>query len=86
MRRVAASRVYFYNKEVNNDRKEFHTNHVVELFDHVIVNHYPLKGEIAMTEWLGGSIIISERHAFHTPKTLSIDEVSEISIDKLEML
>ena len=46
-------------------------NHVVELFGGRLVNHYPLQGEIAMTEWLGGRIEIEieiekeGRKAFH---------------------
>ena len=67
MRRVAASKVYI------ND-KEFH-NHVVELLDHFLVNHYPLQGELPMTEWLGGTIIIQGREAYHTPQVLSLAEL-----------
>ena len=67
MRRVAASRVYI-------NEKEFHNNHVVELYEHIVVNHYPLQGERPMTEWLGGTIIIRDRHAFHTPQILSPEE------------
>ena len=67
MRRVAASKVYI------ND-KEFH-NHVVELLDHFLVNHYPLLGELPMTEWLGGTIIIQGREAYHTPQVLSLAEL-----------
>ena len=48
MRRVAASIVYI-------NEKEFH-NHVVELLNHQVTNHYPLEGEQPMTEWLGGTI------------------------------
>lgn len=69
MRRVAASRVYL-------NEKEFHTNYVVELFDHLLVNHYPLEGEIAMTEWLGGTIVIRGREAYHIRKVLSPAELS----------
>ena len=69
MRRVAASRVYL-------NGKEFHTNYVVELFDHLLVNYYPLEGEIAMTEWLGGTIIIRGREAYHTRDVLSPTELS----------
>ena len=69
MRRVAASRIYFNNKD-------FRTNHVVELVDHFVVNHYPLKGEIPMAEWLGGTIIICNRRAYHTRQVLTPDEVA----------
>ena len=69
MRRVAASRVYI-------NEKEFHNNHVVELFEHLVVNHYPLEEELPMTEWLGGTIIIRGREAYHTPLVLSPTELS----------
>lgn len=39
-------------------------NHVIELYDSHVVNLYPLKGEIPMTEWLGGTIIIENHKAF----------------------
>ena len=68
MRRVAASRVYV-------NEKEFYTNHVVELLDHLVVNHYALEGELPMTEWLSGTIIIRNREAYHTPKNLSPEEI-----------
>ena len=68
MRRVAASRVYI-------NEKDFHTNHVVELYDHLLVNHYALEGELPMTEWLGGTIIIRGREAYHTQQLLSPEEV-----------
>lgn len=68
MRRVAASRVFINEKEFRN--------HVVELYDHLLVNHYPLEGEIPMTEWLGGTIIIRGREAYHARKVLSSAELS----------
>lgn len=68
MRRVAASKVYINEKEFRN--------HVVELFDHLVVNHYALEGELPMTEWLGGTIIIRGREAFHTRQVLSPAELS----------
>lgn len=68
MRRVAASKVFINEIEFRN--------HVVELYDHLLVNHYPLEGEIPMTEWLGGTIIIRGREAYHTRKTLSSAELS----------
>jgi len=64
MRRVAASRVYI-------NEKEFRNNHVVELLHHQVINHYPLEGELPMTEWLGGTILIRDHQAFHTPQVLS---------------
>lgn len=69
MRRVAASRVYI-------NEKEFRTNYVVELYNHLVVNLYPLEGEIPMTEWLGGTIIIHQREAFHIQRVLSPTELS----------
>lgn len=68
MRRVAASKVFINEKEFRN--------HVVELYDHLLVNHYPLEGEIPMTEWLGGTIIIRGREAYHTRQALSSAELS----------
>lgn len=53
------------------NEKEFHTNYVVELFEHLVINHYPLSGELPMTEWLGGTIIIRGKEAYHTPTILS---------------
>lgn len=67
MRRVAATRVYINKKEFRN--------HVVELFDHLLVNHYPLEGELPMTEWLGGTIIIRDKEAYHLPQVLSSAEL-----------
>lgn len=67
MRRVAATKVFINEKEFRN--------HVVELYDHLLVNHYPLEGEIPMTEWLGGTIIIRGREAYHTRQTLSSAEL-----------
>lgn len=67
-RRVAASIVYI-------NGKEFHY-HVVELFNHLVVNHYALEGELPMTEWLGGTIIIRNGEAFHSPDILSPTELS----------
>ena len=68
MRRVAASRVFI-------NEKEFHNNHVVELFNHIVTKHYPLTEEIPMTEWLGGTIILRNGEAYHTPELLSSAEL-----------
>lgn len=65
---VAASRVF-------TNEKDFYNNHVVEILNHRVVNHYPLEGEQAMTEWLGGTIIISGHEAFHVGKVLSATEL-----------
>ena len=72
MRRVAASRIYF-------NTNEFRTNYVVELIDHLVVNYYPLQGEIPMTEWLGGTIIMRNRQAYHIRQILSPDELATYS-------
>ncbi len=69
MRRVAASRVFI-------NEKEFHNNYVVELFEHLVMNHYPLTNELPMTEWLGGTIIIRGKEAYHTQEVLSPAELS----------
>ncbi len=58
IRRIAASKV------ILPDGKEY-ANHVVELLGSRLVNHYPLQGEIAMTEWLGGTIRFEEAGVFH---------------------
>ncbi|MBO4673737.1 MAG: hypothetical protein J5616_05255 [Bacteroidaceae bacterium] len=79
MRRVAASRVYI-------NEKESHTNHVVELLDHSVVNHYALEGELPMTEWLGGTIIIRNRKAYHVPQVLSPEDILTISCTTMTRL
>ena len=53
LRRIAASHITL------PDGTQLH-NHVVELWEGRVVNYYPLEGELPMTEWLGGSIIITE--------------------------
>ena len=52
LRRIAASHITL------PDGTQLH-NHVVELWEGRVVNYYPLEGELPMTEWLGGSIIIT---------------------------
>lgn len=68
MRRVAASRVY-------TSIEEFYNNHIVELFDSFVVNHYSLQSELAMTEWLGGIIVLTHadipQDQFHTINSVS---------------
>lgn len=44
------------------------TNHVVELLGEEVVNYYPLRGEIPMTEWLGGTITITQGKAYHNQR------------------
>ena len=61
LRRVASNIVIF-------SEKVQYTNHVLELFNSRVVNHYPLRGEIAMTEWLGGTIIVEYGKAYHITK------------------
>lgn len=58
LRRVAANIV------IDKDGHE-HKNHVIELYNSHVVNFYPLEGEIPMTEWLGGVIIIEGGKAYH---------------------
>lgn len=78
MRRVAASRVYLNNEE-------FFNNHIVELFDSYVVNHYGLQDELAMTEWLGGVIVITN-HELDIEKAREARNVNELFafVDKEE--
>lgn len=91
LRRIAASKVYILNTNNLRDFTEkafssneegistlytVHTNHVVELYEHRVVNHYPLEGELPMTEWLGGTIIIHHGEAFYSRLVLSPAELS----------
>lgn len=71
MRRVASNIVYI------NDI-EFYKNHIVELYNHIMVNHYRLSDELAMTEWFSGTIIIYERQAFLVQRVLNDNEVKDI--------
>lgn len=57
-RRIAAKQVILPDGTIN-------TNHVIELFGSRLVNHYPLEGEIEMTEWLGGTIVFKEQKPYH---------------------
>ena len=56
LRRVAANYV------VMGERRMI--NHIVEIMGSRVVNYYPLEGEIALTEWLGGTIEIREGKAY----------------------
>lgn len=58
MRRIAAKHVVMPNGTT-------FTNHVVEIMDSRLVNHYPLQGEIEMTEWLGGTIVVEADGIHH---------------------
>ena len=71
MRRVASNIVYINNIE-------FYKNHIVELYEHIVVNHYRLSEELEMTEWFSGTIIIFERAAYLFRKQLSQEEVNDI--------
>lgn len=71
MRRVAANIVYINNIE-------FYKNHIVELYEHIVVNHYKISEELAMTEWFRGTILIYNRNAFLIEKVLTNSEVEEI--------
>lgn len=71
MRRVASNIVYINNIE-------FYKNHIVELYEHIVVNHYGLMEELQMTEWFSGTIIIHERAAYLIKRQLSQAEVDDI--------
>lgn len=68
IRRIASNLVYI-------NEIEFHKNHIVELYNHILVNHFKLQDELAMTEWFSGTIIIYERKAFLVQKILTGDDV-----------
>ncbi len=70
MRRVAANIVY-------TNVKEFHKNHIVELFDGIVVNHYGLTEELAMTEWLGGIILLTKAEDLELDGIDSIEQFYE---------
>ena len=44
-------------------------NHVVELDNNKVIAYYPLEGEPAMTEWVGGTIEIIDGKAYHQPSS-----------------
>lgn len=71
LRRVASNIVYINNIE-------FYKKHIVELYDHLVVNHYCLFDELEMTEWFSGTIIIHERKAYLIRRQLSQAEVDEL--------
>jgi len=56
MRRVAANKVYF-------SPSNYYRNHILEIYGKKVVNHYELKDELELTEWLGGIIIIAGEKA-----------------------
>ncbi|MEE0521566.1 MAG: hypothetical protein UDK36_09310 [Bacteroidaceae bacterium] len=72
IRKIAASKVY-----ILSDGKpiEEYSNHVVETESGRVTAHYPLVSELAMTEWLGGTIIIEGNIAAHYPMVMKVTEV-----------
>lgn len=70
IRNVAATRVYLTPPTPQSPIPQFHTNHIVELTDHILTRHQPLTTELPHTEWLGGTIIIRNRQAYHTTQIL----------------
>ena len=55
-RRVASNYLITENKCL--------TNHVVVIEGEKVVDYYPLEGEPPMTEWLGGTIEITDGKAY----------------------
>ena len=55
LRRIAANKIIIDGTT--------YTNHIVELLDGVLVSHYPLDGEQAMTEWHTGTLTYKTRKA-----------------------
>lgn len=53
-RRIAANRIY-------TATDVYYDNHIVELADGHIVNICPLKEEQAMTEWVSGILVITDK-------------------------
>lgn len=78
MRRVACSVLYVNSLVLHN--------YVVELYEHTLVNYYPLAEELAMTEWLGGSIVISNRKAYHFREILSPNDVASFTFNDMNFL
>lgn len=70
MRRVAANMVC---KNVT----EFHKYHIVELCEHIVVNHYALTEELDMTEWLGGTILLATVKDIDIKTTKSVEDFYE---------
>lgn len=71
-RRIAASKVYIVD---DKGTFEAYTNHIVETDGGHCIGHCPLIGEPAMTEWLGGTIVISEEKISHYHRVLDITEI-----------
>ncbi|MBQ9362702.1 MAG: hypothetical protein IJT97_04675 [Bacteroidaceae bacterium] len=66
-RRIAANRVYTAPQTHWN-------NHVVELENGYVTSIYPLNGEQAMTEWLGGIIVVTSLQTTNLNSIRSIDD------------
>jgi len=71
MRRVASNIVYV-------NKIEFYKNHIVELYNNIVINHYALSEELQMTEWFSGTIIIYNRAAYLIKRQISNEEVNDI--------
>lgn len=71
MRKVASNIVYLNNIE-------FYKNHIVELYEHIVINHYNLADEQEKTEWFNGTIIIHEQKAYIIRRILAQEEVEKI--------
>ena len=71
-RRIAASKVYIV---ADKGTVEAYTNHIVETDGGHFICHCPLIGEPAMTEWLGGTIVVSENRISHYHRVLDITEI-----------
>ena len=71
-RRIAASKVYILD---DKGTFEAYTNHIVETDGGHFIGHCPLIGEPAMTEWLGGTIVVSEEKISHYHRVLDITEI-----------
>lgn len=70
MRRVAASIVF-------TDARQRNKNYVVEVYDNIVVNHYPLLDEQPMTEWLGGMIVLTHFLISDLKKVRSVSDFYE---------
>ena len=81
LRKIAATRVYLDVSSPHTSLPEFYTNHVIELTDHILTNHYPLTTELPHTEWIGGTIVIRNQRAYHTGKVLSPEEAHSHTTD-----
>ena len=73
MRRVASSKVFFSRNDVK-------TNHVLEVYDEHLINHYALDCELEMTDWLGGVMIVTHVEDIDAEGIRTIDDF----FDRLE--